>query len=502
MTYTSTPHVLVLETAGLGDRSYVAHDGEHALVVDPPRDLDRIERLVAEHGLTITHVAETHIHNDYVTGGYQLARLHEAVYLVPGDVDLAYLGQERVVPVRDGDTVSVGSFEVAVVHTPGHTPHHVSYAVSRDGHPGAVFTGGSLLYGTVGRPDLVSPDLTEKQAHDQWHSAHRLVERLDDDTAIYPTHGFGSFCSSIQTEGVQTSIGQEKGINPALTQAEEDFVEVLLTGLDVFPAYYAHMGPTNAAGPADVDLSLPALAEPDELRRRIDAGEWIVDLRSREMFAAGHVAGALNFDLDGPFINYLAWLIPWGTPITLLGATTEQVEAAQRELVRVGIDRPAAQAVGGPIFWMADDEQPKSIRRVTFDQLRSAVADDPSAVLVDTRQILEWESGHVDGAMFMPFYEVHDRMGELPKDAPVYVYCGSGYRASAVVSMLHHHGWENTVHVDDDFGNAAKAGFAIVEETAPASGARLDLDRVPRGRPVGAGTHRRFVGLIVATTPA
>jgi hydroxyacylglutathione hydrolase len=465
MPHTSAPHVLVIDTPGLGDRSYVVHDGEHALVVDPQRDIDRVEHLLAEHGLTVTHVAETHIHNDYVNGGFELARKHGATYLVPGDVELDYLDLPWVQAVHDGDTITVGSFEVAVLHTPGHTPHHVSYAASRDGHPGAVFTGGSLLYGTVGRPDLVAPDLTVKQAHDQWHSAHKLVDELADDTAIYPTHGFGSFCSSIQTAGVQTSIGEEKSINPALTQAEQDFVDVLIAGLDVFPAYYAHMGPANAAGPADVDLSLPTIAEPEELRRRIDAGEWVVDLRSREMFAAGHVAGALNFDLDGAFINYLGWMIPWGTPVTLLGATTEQVQAAQRELVRIGIDRPAAQAVGGPVFWMADDEQPKTIRRVTFDQMKAELPSD--AVVLDTRQILEWESGHVDGALFMPFYEVHDRMGELPKDRPVYVYCGSGYRAAAVTSLLHHHGWENAIHVDDNFGNAALAGFPIVVEEAP-----------------------------------
>jgi glyoxylase-like metal-dependent hydrolase (beta-lactamase superfamily II) len=468
MTFTSTPHVLVIETKGLGDRSYVVHDGEHALVVDPQRDIDRVEHLIAEHGLTITHVAETHIHNDYVNGGFELARRHGATYLVPGGVELSYLDLPWVQAVHDGDTVTVGSFEVAVLHTPGHTPHHVSFAASRDGHPGAVFTGGSLLYGTVGRPDLVAPDLTVQQAHDQWHSAHKLAEALAEETAIYPTHGFGSFCSSIQTEGKQTSIGEEKSINPALTQAEQDFVEMLLAGLDVFPAYYAHMGPANAAGPADVDLSLPTLAEPAELRRRIAEGEWVVDLRSREVFAAGHVAGALNFDLDGAFINYLGWMIPWGTPVTLLGATTEQVEAAQRELVRIGIDRPAAQAVGGPVFWTEDGEELKTIRRVTFDQLHAELGGSVGdAAVVDTRQVLEWESGHVDGAVFLPFYEVIDRMGELPKDRPVYVYCGSGYRASAVTSLLHHHGWENVVHVDDDFGNAAKAGFPIVAEAAP-----------------------------------
>ncbi len=466
-TATSAPHVLVVETAGLGDRGYIAHDGVHAIVIDPQRDTDRVEQLIAEHGLTVTHVGETHIHNDYVNGGYQFAKAHGAQYMVPAGVELSYLGEPNVTAVGDGDTFRVGDLDVTVVHTPGHTPHHISFSVSRDNHPGAVFTGGSLLYGTVGRPDLVAPDLTVKQAHDQWHSARKLADGLADDTAIFPTHGFGSFCSSIQTEGVQTSIGQEKSINPALTQVEEDFVEMVLAGLDVFPAYYAHMGPANAAGPGAIDLSLPTIADAAELRRRIADGEWVVDLRSREIFAAGHVPGALNFDLDGAFVNYLGWMIPWGTPVTLLGATPEQVAAAQRELVRIGIDRPVAHAVGGPDAWVPAGESVKEIRRVDFDELAKEWKKNPAAVVVDTRQILEWESGHVNGAIFIPFYEVLDRMGELPTDEDVFVYCGSGYRASAVTSLLQNHGFDNVVHVDDAFGNAAGAGLEIVSETPP-----------------------------------
>jgi hydroxyacylglutathione hydrolase len=467
-TATSAPHVLVVETSGLGDRGYIAHDGVHAIVIDPQRDTDRVEQLIAEHGLTVTHVGETHIHNDYVNGGYQFAKAHGAQYMVPAGVELSYLGESNVTAVGDGDTFRVGDLDVAVVHTPGHTPHHISFAVSRDNHPGAVFTGGSLLYGTVGRPDLVAPELTVKQAHDQWHSAHKLADGLADDTAIFPTHGFGSFCSSIQTEGVQTSIGQEKGINPALTQVEGDFVEMVLAGLDVFPAYYAHMGPANAAGPAPIDLSLPALADAAELRRRVAEGEWVVDLRSREIFAAGHVPGSINFDLDGAFVNYLGWMIPWGTPVTLLGSTPEQVAAAQRELVRIGIDRPAAHAVGGPDTWVQAGDSADEIRRVDFDELVKEWKKNPAALVIDTRQILEWESGHVDGAVFIPFYEVLDRMVEIPTEQDVFIYCGSGYRASAVASLLQHHGYNNVIHVDDSFSNAAGAGLAIVSETPPA----------------------------------
>ena len=463
MAFTAAPHVLVLDSTGLGDRSYVVHDGRHALAVDPQRDIDRVERLLAEHGLTLTHVAETHIHNDYVTGGLELARRHGATYVVPGDVDLAFEG----LAVHDGDSFTVGELTVDVVHTPGHTPHHVSYSVHKGGHLGAVFTGGSLLYGSVGRPDLVAPDMAVKQAHDQWRSVRRLADELDDATPIYPTHGFGSFCSATQAGGLSSTIGAERTINPALTEEEAEFVEKLLAGLDVFPAYYAHMGPANAAGPRNVDLEMPSLADPVQLRERIMRGEWVVDLRSREVFAAGHVPGSLNFDLDGSFINYLAWMMPWGTPVTLLGTTPEQVQAAHRELVRVGIDQAVAHATGGPDAWLEDPAQAQRTERVDFAGLAAAMTADPETFVIDTRQVLEWEAGHVQGARFFPFYEILDRLSEIPRDRPVYVYCGSGYRAAAVASLLQHSGYEQVVHVDDDFPDAAAAGLTIVAEPAP-----------------------------------
>lgn len=465
MTFTSAPHVVVIDSIGLGDRSYVVHDGVSALVVDPQRDFDRVEKVLAEHGVTLTHVAETHIHNDYVTGGYELAKKHGATYVVPGNVDLAYLTEPNVIAVNDGDTFTVGEFEVSAIHTPGHTPHHISYSAQKAGHAGAVFTGGSMLFGSVGRPDLVAPDLTEKQAHDQWNSVQRLANDLEGETGVFPTHGFGSFCSATQAAGgYESTIAKEKSSNPALTQAEQEFVDAVLDGLDVFPAYYAHMGPANAAGPADVDLEFPKPASPEAIRAAIDAGEWVVDLRSREVFSQGHIPGALNFDLDGAFINYLAWMMPWGTPVTLVGATTEQVEAAIRELVAVGINTPQMQAVGDPTFWMPNGEAPATNRRVNFESVKQEWAANPAAVVIDTRQIKEWDAGHVEGAVFIPFYEVLDRLKDIPRDEDVYVYCGSGYRASAVVSMLANLGYDNVIHVDDNFSNAAVAGLNIVPE--------------------------------------
>ncbi|MGY1704780.1 rhodanese-like domain-containing protein [Geodermatophilus sp. SYSU D00697] len=455
--------VLPLDTPGLGDRTYLAHDGEVALVVDPQRDHDRVLGLARAAGVRITHVFESHIHNDYVTGGYELAREVGAQYLLNADDPVAF----HRVGIRDGDAVAVGDrMRVRVLLTPGHTHTHLSFALSEgpddDAEPVAVFTGGSLLHGSTGRPDLLGPDSTEALAHAQWHSARRLATELPDATAVYPTHGFGSFCSATQSSGIASTIGQEKLSNPALTSDEERYVADLLAGLDAFPAYYAHMAPANAAGPADIDLSPPAVADAAELRRRIEAGEWVVDLRNRTAFAAGHVAGTLNFGLDGQFVTYLAWLLPWGTPITLLGESAEDVAEAQRELARVGIDRPAAMATGGPDDW-AGGAPLRSYRTATFADLAAQSAHDPGTAVLDVRRDQERAGGFIDGSVHIPIHEVLHRLDEVP-DGPVWVHCAGGYRAGIVAALLDAHGVD-VVAIDDSFDNAGPAGLPLVTPT-------------------------------------
>ncbi|MHA6793842.1 MBL fold metallo-hydrolase [Pseudonocardia bannensis] len=455
--------VLPLETPGLGDRTYLAHDGEVALVVDPQRDYDRVLALAEQAGVRITHVFETHIHNDYVTGGLALAREVGAAYLVNADDEVSYART----PVRDGDEIAVGAMTVRVLHTPGHTHTHLSYAVGiggeDDGAPVAVFTGGSLLYGATGRPDLLGPDHTETLVHAQWHSARRLAEALPDPTAVYPTHGFGSFCSATPTSGEASTIGQEKRTNPALTHAEQDYVDQLLAGLDAFPAYYAHMGPANTAGPGAPDLSPPAVADPAELRRRIDAGEWVVDLRDGTAFAAGHLAGSVNFGLRGQFATYLGWLIPWGTPVTLLGDTAADVAEAQRELVRIGIDRPAAMATGDPQQWAGDDPL-ASFPRATFADLAAALDTETPPTVLDVRRDPERATAFIPGSAHVPIHQVLDRIAEIP-DGPLWVHCAGGYRAGIVAALLRTRGWDVTA-VDDAFAHAADSGVRLTTPTS------------------------------------
>jgi glyoxylase-like metal-dependent hydrolase (beta-lactamase superfamily II)/rhodanese-related sulfurtransferase len=440
--------VVVVPTESLGDRSYVVHDGGVALVVDPQRDVDRIEKVLADLHLTCTHVVETHIHNDYVSGGLVLARNTGAAYVVAGLEEVAFDRQ----PVDDGDQFVTGSMTVTAVATPGHTDGHLAYIVedrSEEAGPPAVFTGGSLLYGSVGRTDLVDPGRTEELTRRQYRSARKLASMLGDDAQVYPTHGFGSFCSSGSATGGDTStIGTERSRNDALTTDDEErFVARLVAGLTAYPAYYVHMGPRNRQGAGPIDLSLPELADAEELERRILAGEWVVDLRSQTAFAAEHLAGTVSVALGTSFATYLGWVLPWGTPLTLLGEDADQVVAAQRQLVRIGIDRPDAAAIGSPSE-LARGSELASFLVTDFEGL--AAAQDP--VVLDVRRHDEHEAGHIPGSIHIPLHDLIERLDELPGDQ-LWVHCASGFRASIAASLLDRAG-RDVVLVHDNFASA------------------------------------------------
>lgn len=449
--------IACLETPSLGDRSYLATDGSVALVIDPQRDIDRVLALAQAYGAPITHVFETHIHNDYVTGGLALAKAAKAGYHVNGADDVGF---DRV-SIRDGDQIEVGEMRLRVVATPGHTFHHLSYVLSEGEAVIAVFTGGSLLNGSTGRTDLLGSVHTAELARAQHQSARRLAAELPGAAMVYATHGFGSFCSASATKGSATTIEAERLVNPALTMAEPEFVRSMLAGLDAYPAYYAHMGPANAGGPALPDLSPPRPAELGELRRRIDAGEWVVDLRSKVVFAAGHLRGARQFELSDSMVTYLGWLIPWGAPLTLIGASEEEIASAQRELVRIGIDRIEAAATGTPADWAAGE--PLASYEVTDFAGYSKTREKRSVVLLDVRRQGEWDAARIDEAVHIPLHELADRIDEVP-DGEVWVHCAGGYRASVAASLLEAAGRE-VVLIGDHFVVAQRNG--LVTEGRP-----------------------------------
>ena len=445
--------VSIIETSSLGDRSYMISGQGRMVVIDPQRDIDRVLALAMEHAVRITHVLETHIHNDYVTGGLELSQMVGAEYVVPAGDDVNYARRA----VDDGDVIDAGTFQLQVMHTPGHTHHHVSYILrDADGNAAAVFTGGSMLHGTTGRTDLIDDQHTEALTRSQYHSVRRLAAELPDTAQVYPTHGFGSFCSATPASGDSSTVGEQRATNPALTHDEQTYVDELLAGLSAYPAYYAHMGLINMSGPQPVDLSTPEPLDPDELRRRIEAGEWVVDLRHRTAFAAGHLGGTFGFELSGSFVSYLGWLYDWGAPLTLIGQDDHQIADARRELVRIGIDRLDGSATGD-IDSLRGATALRSYRAVDFADVRAALHNDNLAVL-DVRQRQEYDRSHLPGAMNIPLHELPDRIDDVP-DRDVWVHCASGYRASIAASILDR-AHRRVVLIDDTFTNAVKAGLA------------------------------------------
>lgn len=446
--------VITLETPALGDRSYVVHDGDVGVVVDPQRDIDRITAITDDLGITVTHVLETHVHNDYVSGGLALARRCGASLVHAAGEQLGF----DHLPVAAGEVLVVGSLEVEVVATPGHTPHHLTYIVRDGSAPPAVFTGGSLLHGSVGRTDLIDDDATDRLSRAQYRSVRVLADRLPDEARIHPTHGFGSFCASTAAgDESDGTLGTERRVNSVLSVDDEDeFVARLLDGLGAYPAYYKYMDPLNRAGMGMLDLAPPTPVDPVELGRRIHRGEWVVDLRPRRAFAEHHVAGTIGIELADAFVTYLGWLIPWGMPLTLLADDAEDITAATRQLARIGIDRPAGAATGDPTKW-APDAARRSYPVLTFDEVAEGSA---VGQLLDVRRTQEHMSCHVSGARNVPIHELTERIHELEGRRHL-VHCASGYRAAIAASLLDRAG-RDVALIDDDFARAGEAGLPLV----------------------------------------
>ncbi len=461
----------VISTDELGDRSYVVHDGEVAVVVDPQRDVDRVQEVLDRAGVSVSLVVETHRHNDYVTGGYALAKASGARYVVPAGEDVV-VGDVRV---GDRDELSAGSMTVTAHATPGHTHGHLSYVVTGgpgEAGPPALFSGGSLLYGSVGRTDLLGPEDTEGLTRDQFRSVRRLADELPDETPVYPTHGFGSFCSSgPATGGDSSTIGQEKDRNDALLVDDEDaFVEQLVAGLSAYPAYYAHMGERNRSGPGAPDLSPVEEVDPEQVRQRVQSGEWVVDLRERRTFAAAHLGGSISIALGTQFATYLGWLIPWGTPLTLIADTPEEVADAQRQLVRIGIERPAGASTDD-VETLAGEQGTRSYPVASFADLaarRTADAENAAGrghghddgrawTVLDVRRDDEHAADSIPGAAHVPLHSLLQRLDEVPAGT-LWVHCASGFRSSIAASLLDRAD-RDVVLVDDDFSSAVELGL-------------------------------------------
>lgn len=424
---------------GLGHQSYFVTDGKSrvAAVVDPRRDVEIYLQAAKRASARITHILETHIHNDYVTGARELAAQTGASIVASADGQLAYAHQ----PVRDGDRLQVGELRFQVMTTPGHTPEHVSYVVyePESTTPYAVFSGGSMLIGGAGRTDLLGSGMTLTLTRQQYHSLRRLLDTLPGSVLVYPTHGAGSFCAaSAVSASRSTTIGQERLVSPA-TQAhdEADFVQRQIAGYTAYPRYYNYMHDLNQAGPHILG-SLPELAAlaPQVVRERMRAGVPLVDGRSRDTFAREHVPGSVNIELDSSFGTYVGWLLPFNVPLMLLIEDEEGRREAVVQLVRIGYEQAQGYLEGGIAGWKATALPVESFERINVDTLYKRWSQHEPLTIVDVRRDDEWSAGHIPDTLHLHIGELPQHLDEVPRNQPVVVICRTGHRASIAASML------------------------------------------------------------------
>jgi hydroxyacylglutathione hydrolase len=343
------------------------------------------------------------------------------------------------------------------MHTPGHTPHHTSYALVE----GEGASGGCVMVGACGRTDLVSPQLTEELTRAQYRSAHR-IGKLGDPIAVAPTHGAGSFCAaSAAASDTWTTVGRERTRNPAfLAAGEDDFVRGQLSGLLAYPAYYAYMGELNRSGPDAWEPSVPTVLDPDDLERRVAQGAVIVDGCPRAAFAAGHLPGSVNIELDPSFSTYVGWLFPFGSHLVLVVGPDQDAREALRQCARIGIETIEGVLAGGVDVWAASGRPLRSYPVTDVDGMEAAMRGGDVQVL-DVRQPLEWSEGRVPGASHIHVADLPGRVGELATGStPVYVYCRSGHRSAMAASILAAAGLA-PVLVDGGFPDWVERGYPV-----------------------------------------
>ncbi len=433
-----------------------------AIVIDPNRDTDRYLRAAAEDNLTIAQVTETHIHADFLSGSRQLAQRTGASLLLSdeGDADWKYGFAHEGRLIRDGDRLEVGNVILDVVHTPGHTPEHLTFVIT-DGAvadaPIAALTGDFIFVGDVGRPDLLERAVNMQGTME--HSArvlYRSLQQFNQHEAwlqIWPGHGAGSSCGKGISAVPYSTLGYERRFNWAFTVTDEDaFVANVLAGQPDPPAYFATMKRLNKEGPRVLaSLSTPPRLDAAALRPLVGAGAIVIDTRSATDYAAGFVPGTINIPLNASFVTWVGWLMPYTQDFYLIladGAAPRLAEAV-RALSLIGMDRLAGYFDVSAIA-AADHAQPlDTIPQLDPPQL--ARLTQPRPTILDVRTDHEWHDGHLPDALHIPLGHLSDRLSEIPRDRHVVTHCQAGARSAIAASLLRRAGFRNVSNLSGGF---------------------------------------------------
>lgn len=421
---------ITLVDRDLGNAAYLLDLGDgRALAVDPPRDLRAVRRVTAERGLSIAYAADTHLHADFLSGAHALAR-------EDGAQVLASRAGERLFPHRglaDGEEVDLGGLTLRALSTPGHTGEHLAFLVLDGGTEVGVFTGGSLLVRSAARVDLAGDDRVDELAAAQYRSLRRLAE-LPDATAVWPTHGGGSFCSTGAAAGSATTVGAERATNPLLAAPDEGTFRVLLDAtMGSFPPYFRRLPEVNRRGPGPVEPA-PEPWPVDRVAAHLADGGLVVDTRPIEAFATGHVPGSVSDAWRPGFTAWLGWIADPDRPLVLVrDAATEPVDLGWRARL-IGLDGILAELAGGLDAWTAAGRE-----TATLPLVGASAAAASGAVVVDVRQDREYADRHVAGARHVELGDLVDGSADSGwADDPrgLLVMCGHGERAMTAASLL------------------------------------------------------------------
>jgi hydroxyacylglutathione hydrolase len=445
-----TVHALADEA--LGNTSYVVElGGGLAASVDPRRDIDGHLELADRLGLRLIAGLETHLHADFVSGSRELAERTGADVYAARDAFLEY-GHHGL---GDGDQLALGQVVVEAWGTPGHTPEHVSYLVLVDGSPTAVFSGGSLIRGGAARTDLVDAAETDRWSREQYRSVRRLG-RLPESTALWPTHGAGSFCAAAPGQAPAGTIGDERAANPLLRiDGEDAFVRALRAGFGSFPPYFLRLRETNRRPALLRDLEPPQALDPETVHVLTSADAWLVDARPIHDWARSHPQGAVSIELRPAFASWLGWVVPFGAPVVLLVDDADRAQAI-RLAQRIGYDRVLGWVDGGIDAWTAASLPTRRTEETDAHEARRRVAN--GATLVDVRQDAELDSARVPDAVHMELGDII--AGRTPDTNEAVVFCGHGERSATAASLLERHGIK-AANLTGGIAAWEAAGFAI-----------------------------------------
>ena len=441
----------------LAQASYLvgcAKKGE-ALVIDPARDITPYLRFAEKENLRIAYVTETHIHADFVSGSRDLAAHTGATIFLSdmGDANwkYAYAGEPNVITVRDGDTWMVGNVRIQVVHTPGHTPEHISFLVTDTANadkPMGVFTGDFLFVGDVGRPDLLEAaagliGTKEIGARQQFASVQRF-KALPDYLQIWPGHGAGSACGKALGAIPSTTLGYEKLFNPAFQfEREHDFVTWLLDGQPEAPRYFAQMKQVNKTGPALWrTLPDPVLLDRASLDALLAAHAFVVDLRPADEFAHHHLPGTINIPADEVnFSTYVGWFVDYSDPLYLIVPDPDGVSTLVDALRAIGVDR-----IDGWVGPEVITGGQAGLDRISAQELADRLTQN-GLTLLDVRGVGEYRTRHIVGARNVPLGFLPQHLSEIPHTGTVIVLCASGYRSQIAASLLQARGYNNVINL-------------------------------------------------------